>query len=318
MAGPIKNSAYSFYCALTSQADTDIFKTNPTLAAGDVTVSIDGGSANNIGTLPQASPAAGAVLKCDLTASEMNGDVISIKFTDAAGAEWQDLLVTLLTETDSLTSLGTAIAALPSAASIATAVWGAAARTLTAGTIAAADVWAYATRTVTGGTVTSGGSGATAQEVWEYGTRNLTATAAAVNAAVAGNALTVTNGVTFAGTISNVTIPSTWTKVYLTAKSSAQQDDDDALIQIVESNPGTATDGLLYVNGAAGTAAWAELTVNQAGGAVGITISDDATALLTQPKTLGYDLKCVTSGGTSSLLTYGAFTVELTETKATT
>ena len=283
MAGPVKNSAYSFYCALTSQADTDIFKANPTLAAGDVTVSIDGGSATNIGTLPQASPAAGAVLKCDLTASEMNGDVISIKFTDAAGAEWQDLLVTLITETASLTTLNTAIAALPSASSIATAVWGAAARTLTAGTITAADVWGYVTRTLT----SSGAGGATAQEVWEYGTRSLTSTAAQVAAAVAGNALVVTSGVTFAGTISNLTIPTTWTKIYLTAKTSAQQDDSIALLQIVESNPGTVTDGLLYVNGAAGTAAWAELTVRSGGrGSWASPSRDDATALLTQPKTL--------------------------------
>lgn len=123
MAGPIKASPYSFFVALTSQADTDIFKTNPTLAAGDVTVSKDGGTANNITTLPYAFPAAGAAVIVPLSATEMDADVVIVKFTDAAGSEWQDLMVTIITETASLTSLNTAIAAIASAATIADAVW---------------------------------------------------------------------------------------------------------------------------------------------------------------------------------------------------
>ncbi len=95
-----KNSAYTYTVALTSQADTDIFKTSPTLAAGDVTVSIDGGNFANVGTLPTQIQSTG-ILEGDLTAGEMNGDIIAVRFNDAAGDEWQDLLVVIHTVTTS-------------------------------------------------------------------------------------------------------------------------------------------------------------------------------------------------------------------------
>ena len=191
----------------------------------------------------------------------MNGDVIAVKFTDPSGAEWQDLLVTLVTETASLTTLNTAIAALPSASSIATAGLGRSGpnadrrdyygcRRVGLCHANADQLWA---------------GGATAQEVWGYGTRSLTLDGGASGRGSRRERVVVTSGVTFAGTISNLTIPTTWTKVYLTAKTSAQQDDSIALLQIVESNPGAVTDGLLYVNGAAGTAAWGR-TDRQSGG----------------------------------------------------
>lgn len=96
---PKKNVAYSFEVALASQVNTDIFKTTPTLAAGDVTVSKDGGAFTNIGTLPQHI--SDGVLTVALTATEMNADRITILFNDAAGNEWQDLLVTIHTVTTS-------------------------------------------------------------------------------------------------------------------------------------------------------------------------------------------------------------------------
>lgn len=44
MAGvpPLKGAAYSFEVALVSQADTDVYQVNPTLAVGDVKISKDG------------------------------------------------------------------------------------------------------------------------------------------------------------------------------------------------------------------------------------------------------------------------------------
>ena len=39
---PLKNTAWEFWCNLGSQADTDIFKDNPDIAVGDVTVILDG------------------------------------------------------------------------------------------------------------------------------------------------------------------------------------------------------------------------------------------------------------------------------------
>ena len=108
MAGvpPKKNTAYSFEVALVSQSDTDIFQTSPTLAAGDVTVSKDGGSFSNIGTLPTEIGSTG-VLTVALTSTEMNADRIAVLFNDAAGDEWQDLLVLIETDTQQITDIPT-------------------------------------------------------------------------------------------------------------------------------------------------------------------------------------------------------------------
>lgn len=87
---PKKNAAFTFYIGLVDQANTKLLKAAPTLAAGDVKVSVDGGAFANITTLPVVTPAAGRAVKVDLSASEMNGDNIVVQFVDAAGAEWCD------------------------------------------------------------------------------------------------------------------------------------------------------------------------------------------------------------------------------------
>jgi hypothetical protein len=94
----VKNTAFTYHTALFSQADTKLIKTSPTLAAGDVKVSIDGGNFTNVGTLPTQIQTTG-VLVGSLTAAEMNGNVITLLFHDAAGAEWCDLLVVIETVT---------------------------------------------------------------------------------------------------------------------------------------------------------------------------------------------------------------------------
>lgn len=93
---PPKGVAFTFYMALVSQADTDTFKTSVTLATGDVKVSLDGAAFANVATLPTEIGTSG-VLSCHLSAAEMNADVVIVKFTDAAGSEWQDGLVTIYT-----------------------------------------------------------------------------------------------------------------------------------------------------------------------------------------------------------------------------
>lgn len=90
---PTRGLEYIFYVSLIDQANTKLFKANPTLAAGDVKVSTDGAAQANITTLPTVTPAAGAHVKVTLSATEMNGSNISIIFSDAAGAEWCDLQV---------------------------------------------------------------------------------------------------------------------------------------------------------------------------------------------------------------------------------
>ena len=94
---PKRATAYKFYVGLVDQANTKLLKANPTLAAGDVKVSKDGGAFANLTTLPSASPAAGAALMVDLSATEMTADNVVVQFTDAAGAEWCDQMVNIQT-----------------------------------------------------------------------------------------------------------------------------------------------------------------------------------------------------------------------------
>lgn len=97
---PIRSAAHVFYVSLRSQADTKLLKVNPTLAAGDFKVSIDGGASANLATLPTVTPAAGCTVKISLSADEMDGDNIAIVASDAAGAEWCDEFWSLQTESE--------------------------------------------------------------------------------------------------------------------------------------------------------------------------------------------------------------------------
>ena len=101
MAGvpPLKGSTYSFELALVSQANVNLFQVNPTLVAGDVQVSKDGGAFVNLAALPTVI-GAGKAVTVALSAAEMTADRIVVLFSDQAGAEWQDKLV--LIETDTL------------------------------------------------------------------------------------------------------------------------------------------------------------------------------------------------------------------------
>ena len=102
---PKKNTAFVFYLSLVSQADTKLFQSNPTLAAGDVKVSIDGGALANLATLPTVTPASSKMLKVSLSAAEMNGDNITVIFADAAGVEWADVTVSIPTSAKQIDSL---------------------------------------------------------------------------------------------------------------------------------------------------------------------------------------------------------------------
>ena len=112
---PVKGVAFTFYVALLSKADPKIFQAAPTLAAGDVKVSIDGGALANLATLPVVTPAGSKLVKVSLSAAEMNGDQICVVFSDQLGNEWCDWTEMIYPLSSSL----------------------------------AAQMWAYATRTLT-------------------------------------------------------------------------------------------------------------------------------------------------------------------------
>ena len=94
---PKINVSYTFYVGLVSQADTKLLQANPTLAAGDVKVAVNDAAPANLGTLPVVDADFTKRVKVVLSASEMNGDNITVIFSDAAGAEWADLVVNFQT-----------------------------------------------------------------------------------------------------------------------------------------------------------------------------------------------------------------------------
>lgn len=87
---PRKNTAFTFYAALRDQADTKLFKVDPTIAAGDFQISIDGGAFANLATLPVVAPSGGRLVEIALSASEMDGDNVTVVAADQAGAEWSE------------------------------------------------------------------------------------------------------------------------------------------------------------------------------------------------------------------------------------
>ena len=104
---PKRGVEYIFYVGLVSQADAKLLKANPTLAAGDVQISKDGGAFANLTTLPAVTPASGKAVKVTVSATEMTSDNVTIVFSDAAGAEWCDLIINIATAARQIDDLAT-------------------------------------------------------------------------------------------------------------------------------------------------------------------------------------------------------------------
>lgn len=95
---PKKNTAFIMYCGLPSASTSSAFQSNPTLAAGDAKVSIDGGALSNLATLPAVTPASSKMVKISLSTSEMNGDNITLVLSDQTSPpEWADVIINIQT-----------------------------------------------------------------------------------------------------------------------------------------------------------------------------------------------------------------------------
>ena len=89
---PVKNEDFAIYVAFENNANPGSFKSNPTLAVGDVKVTIDGAALANLSTSPIVSPASSIWVNLTFAASEMNGDVIGVQCIDQTSPkEWLDL-----------------------------------------------------------------------------------------------------------------------------------------------------------------------------------------------------------------------------------
>ena len=111
MALPKKNVAFTFDIGLVDQANRPQFKSNPTLAAGDFKVSLDGGNYANIGTLPTVTNS-GKVVRVALSQAEMNCDSVTLVCSDATGAEWDDQIITFNLGTNNTDDVKTDTAAV--------------------------------------------------------------------------------------------------------------------------------------------------------------------------------------------------------------
>jgi hypothetical protein len=107
-----KNTEFIFYASVVSQANTKVMQGNPTIAAGDFKVSTDGGALGNLTTIPAVTPAGSAMIKFTLSATEMNGDNITVVGIDAAGSEWCDLVVNIHTAANQIDDIKTDTAAI--------------------------------------------------------------------------------------------------------------------------------------------------------------------------------------------------------------
>ena len=91
-----KGFPLTFYTTMVSQADPHIFQVNPTIAAGDFQISRDDGAFVDVATLPDVMPAASAQVRIQLSAVEMNADMVTVLGNDQAGAEWRDVFTEFL------------------------------------------------------------------------------------------------------------------------------------------------------------------------------------------------------------------------------
>ncbi len=97
---PVKNEEFKIRVALENHIIPGSFKSGPTIAAGDFKIDKDGGGLTNLTTLPSVSPAASVCVLIELSATEMNADVVTIVGIDQTSPkEWADIIISIPTST---------------------------------------------------------------------------------------------------------------------------------------------------------------------------------------------------------------------------
>jgi hypothetical protein len=139
-----------------------------------------------------------------------------------------------------------------------------------------------------------------------------TGTTLTIASAVVGSTITAHRGDTLSAALENIGALTNYSKLWFTVKRDYDDADTAAVIQIEK------TGGLLYLNGAVGTAGNGSLTINdEATGDVTIVLNASETAKLS-PGNYQYDIQILRSAGTPvSTLTYGEFVVAADVTRAT-
>lgn len=95
---PTRNEAFKIRISLDNYLDPGNFKSSPTLAAGDFKIDKDGAGLTNLATLPTNSPSGTVLVLLDLSATEMDADVVTIVCIDQTSPkEWSDLVISIPT-----------------------------------------------------------------------------------------------------------------------------------------------------------------------------------------------------------------------------
>ncbi len=94
---PVKNEDFKIRVGLAA-IDAPGLKSSPTIAAGDFKVDKDGAGLNNLATLPSVSPGSSVCVLLELSATEMNADVVTIVGIDQTNPkEWNDFILSIPT-----------------------------------------------------------------------------------------------------------------------------------------------------------------------------------------------------------------------------
>lgn len=91
---PIKNEDFKARIGLENMNSGGSLYVNPPIATGDFKVDKDGGGLTNLTTLPTVSPAGSVCVLLELSATEMNADMVTIVGIDqTVPKEWADVII---------------------------------------------------------------------------------------------------------------------------------------------------------------------------------------------------------------------------------
>lgn len=109
MSVPIARNVAGQELGITLMDGADII-TTPTIAAGDIQISMDFAAFENI--IAAEDPGGSGQVKLSPTAAQTNAVHLGIRWIDQAGAEWDDGYYSIFTETTTIGAIGTALTAI--------------------------------------------------------------------------------------------------------------------------------------------------------------------------------------------------------------
>lgn len=166
----------------------------------------------------------------------------------------------------------------------------------------------------------SGGGALTAQQVWEYTTRTLTQPSAQIATILAGTTVTIHRGDTVTISFTGLGDISDYDTIYFTIKQKTSDPADAAARVQVSLGTGTASDGLLILNGDDDvTSTDASITISDStNGDLDVVLNPNMTQDLVPSSNYTYDIQMVKSDETVSTLASGDCTINEDVTRAIT